>query len=75
MPKLPVVSGQEALKRFERFGYTFVRQVGSHMRLIHHSDSSREPLSIPDHRELRKGILRRLLRDAKITVEEFENLR
>jgi predicted RNA binding protein YcfA (HicA-like mRNA interferase family) len=28
-------------------------------------------LSIPDHKELAKGTLRRLLRDANLTVDEF----
>jgi hypothetical protein len=44
------------------------------MRLIHPSDLRHKPLSIPDHSELRKGLLRKLLRDAKITVEKFREL-
>lgn len=31
-------------------------------------------LSIPDHRELRSGLLRGLIRDAGLTVEEFKAL-
>lgn len=31
-------------------------------------------LSIPDHRELRVGLLRGLIRDAGITVDEFLEL-
>ena len=74
MNRLPVISGKEAVKRFEKVGYQFVRQVGSHMRLKHPSDPSRAPLSVPDHKTVRKGLLRRLLRDANISIDEFTAL-
>jgi predicted RNA binding protein YcfA (HicA-like mRNA interferase family) len=70
-PKLPVVSGAKAARAFERLGYEIVRQRSSHIRMRHLSDPRRLPLSIPDHRELKPGLLRRLLRDANISVEEF----
>ena len=73
MPKLPVISGREACKRFGTIGYTPVRQHGSHIRLIH-ANPSRAPLTIPDHPELGKGLLRKLIRDADITLEEFLEL-
>ncbi len=71
MTKLPSISGHEAVKRFERVGYTTVRQKGSHIRLIHPSDSSCKPLTIPNHKELGRGLLRKLLRDSGLTVREF----
>ncbi len=72
MPQLPVVSGREARRAFEKAGWTFNRQRGSHMILV-------EPtvpvnLSVPDHRELDRGLLRGLVRDAGMTVEEFTAL-
>ena len=75
MGGLPIVSGREAVKRFEKIGYKFVRQRGSHMRLIHPSNPARIPLSIPDSKEVKRGLLRKLLRDAKISVKEFEELK
>lgn len=74
MAKLPVVSGREAVRRFERVGYRVIRQRGSHIRLIHPADKSKKPLTIPDHRELGKGLLRKLLRDAQLTIDTFEGL-
>ncbi len=68
----PDMSGREIVKRFERLGYSFVRQSGSHMRLMH---PKRKPLTVPDHRSVAQGILRKLLRDAKITLEEFMKLK
>lgn len=71
MAKLPRLSGREAAKCFERLGYEIIRQRGSHMRLRHPTDKHRKPLTIPDHKELGKGLLRKLLRDAQISVEDF----
>ena len=71
--KLPVVSGKECVKRFSRLGFEFVHQKGSHMiiRLNQHPFTK---LSVPNHKEVDKGLLRRLLRDANISAEEFVNL-
>ena len=40
----------------------------------HKSDRSKKPLTIPNHKVLGKGLLRKLLRDAEISVEEFNEL-
>ncbi len=74
MSKLPVISGEKAVKCFEKLGYVIVRQRGSHIRMWHRSDKSKKPLTIPKHKVLGKGLLRRLLRDAEISVEEFNKL-
>lgn len=71
MAGLPVVSGDEAIRAFERLGYERVRQAGSHVRLIHPAGTPRGPLSIPRKRELGKGLLRQLIRVSGFTVEEF----
>ncbi|MBU4331747.1 type II toxin-antitoxin system HicA family toxin [Patescibacteria group bacterium] len=74
MPKLPVVSGKQATKVFEKVGYRITRQTGSHIRMHHNFDKTRNPLSIPNHKIIGKGLLRRLLRDAELPVAEFTNL-
>ena len=74
MIKLPRISGRSAIKRFEKIGYVVVRQKGSHVRLVHPSKISCKPLTVPDHRELGTGLLRKLLRDAELTLEEFLEL-
>ena len=68
MPELPVVSGRDARRAFERLGWVFRRQTGSHM--IFTRPGSMASLSIPDHRELAPGTLRKLIRAAGIAVEE-----
>jgi len=73
MPKLPSLSGRDAIKVFRKIGYKVARQKGSHIRLLH-SDIHRIPLTVPDHKVLGKGLLRKLLRDAEISVDEFIKL-
>ncbi len=68
--KLPVVSGNEAVKVFRKAGYEFDEQHGSHIILRHAAPPHRR-LSVPNHRELAKGTLRTLIREAGLTVEEF----
>ena len=69
MPELPVVSGKEARRVFERAGWEFRRQHGSHMILV--KRGSLVSLSVPDHRELAPGTLRKLIRLAGMTVDDF----
>jgi predicted RNA binding protein YcfA (HicA-like mRNA interferase family) len=72
MPKLPVISGAEAVKAFERTGWRADRQRGSHVVLL--KAGSIASLSVPQHRELAPGTLRSLIRAAGMTVEEFADL-
>ena len=74
MPKLPTISGDKAVKCFEKLGYQVMRQKGSHIRLHHESDKKKKPLTIPRHKELGRGLLRKLLRDAEISVEQLTEL-
>lgn len=70
MPALPRVSGREAARAFGSVGYEIVRQRGSHLRL-RHATNARLALTVPDHAELKTGLLRALVRDSGMTVEEF----
>ena len=71
MPKLPSVTGREAVKAFERLGFNLDRITSSHHILKR--PGHRFHLSVPIHgsKPLRAGTLRGLIRDAGITVEQF----
>jgi predicted RNA binding protein YcfA (HicA-like mRNA interferase family) len=71
MPRLPVVSGREAARAFSKIGFTYDHHTGSHM--IHYHSDGRH-LSIPDRREVSRGLLRTLIRVAGVSVEEFVQL-
>jgi predicted RNA binding protein YcfA (HicA-like mRNA interferase family) len=68
MSLLSNISGKEAVKIFEKFGYVIDHQTGSHIILYH---ESRPTLSIPNHKELAPGLLRALIRKSGLTVDEF----
>ena len=70
-PKLPVVSGADLIRALGKFGYVAVRQKGSHVRLRQPSDLRRLPVTVPLHSEIAFGTLRRILRDAAVSVEEL----
>ncbi len=67
--KLPVLSGRDVVRAFAVAGWETARQRGSHIILV--KPGSIATLSVPDHREVAKGTLRSLIRDAGLTVEEF----
>src|SRR5438552_10119638 len=67
MPRLPRISGREAVTVFERAGFETRRQHGSH--IIMTKPGRVETLSVPDHRELQMGTLRTLIRKAGLSVE------
>jgi predicted RNA binding protein YcfA (HicA-like mRNA interferase family) len=72
MPPLPVVSGAEAVKAFQKAGWIVNRQRGSHVILL--KSGSIVSLSVPQHRELAPGTLRSLIRASGMTVQEFIDL-
>jgi len=64
---------RDARAIFEKDGWEFARQRGSHMILV--KEGEMVTLSVPNHRELARGTLRALIRAAGMTVEEFVALR
>jgi len=69
---LRLCSGTEAVRKFQRAGWSAVRQKGSHVMMT--KPGYQWTLSIPQHNELGYGILRKLIRQAGLTVEEFNEL-
>ena len=70
MSRLPVVSGRDAVKAFKNIGYVLDHQTGSHL-ILRQSAPPHRRLTVPNHRELAKGTLRSLIREAGLTVDEF----
>jgi len=69
MSYLPRISGKQAVQAFEKAGWSFRGQVGSHMVLT--KAGSPANLSIPNHKELATGTLRKLIRAADMEVDQF----
>jgi predicted RNA binding protein YcfA (HicA-like mRNA interferase family) len=70
--RLKLCSGSEAVKKFKRAGWTVDRQVGSHVMLV--KPSYRYTIAVPQHKELGIGLLKKLLKQAQLTVDEFNQL-
>ena len=73
--KLPLISGIEVIKRLKRAGFIATRQKGSHVRLEKYSEGKMIKLTVPLHSELKKGTLLRIIKEAGLNLEQFENLR
>ena len=75
MPKLKSLTGEDLIKIFSRFGFKIVSQRGSHAKLSRVlPDGTKQTLTIPRHKELDKGTLRAVLRQALRYIPE-EQLR
>ncbi len=72
MSKLPVISGADCIKALEKVGFVVYRQRGSHITLVRNSPPSQT--TIPNHKELDRGTLRAIIRQAGLTVDEFVRL-
>jgi len=73
MTKLPNISGQECIEVLSKAGFYFKRQEGSHIVL--RRDNPFAQVVVPDHRELDRGTLRAIIRQAGLSVDEFVKLR
>jgi len=72
--RLPIVSGKDVVKALSKIGYGVVRQRGSHLRLKDSTNSSHKPITVPLHKELKPGLLRKIIKDTNLSVEEFIEL-
>lgn len=73
MGQLPVVSGRSVVAALAALGYELDRQRGSHM-VLRQRDPPHRRVVVPDHREVAKGTLRSIIREAGLTVDEFRAL-
>jgi len=68
--RLPQVKPQELIRAFERLGFVVRRQTGSHAVLRH--AQTKIIVSVPVHsRDIKRGLLFGILKQANISREEF----
>lgn len=73
MTSLPAMRPSEVIATLRRVGYAVDHQTGSHTIVY---KPGHVPLSVPLHnRDLKKGTLHQIIRNAGLTVEEFLRLR
>jgi predicted RNA binding protein YcfA (HicA-like mRNA interferase family) len=70
MPPLLVVRSAHLIRALEKAGFRQLRQRGSHVRLAHPDGRI---VTVPVHagQDVGKGLLRKILRDSELTVEQL----
>lgn len=73
--RLPALDGRTVIRALEKSGFTVVRTSGSHMRLVHAADPSRQT-TVPVHKgkDLPRGTLRDIIAQCGLSVDEFLEL-
>ena len=72
MSKLPQVSGSDVVRALQKLGFTVRQQHGSH--IIMRRDDPFAQTVVPNHKQIDRGTLRAILRQAEITAEEMIKL-
>jgi predicted RNA binding protein YcfA (HicA-like mRNA interferase family) len=73
--RLPSLKAREVIRALQSAGFSIVRTTGSHYRLVHQSDPTRQT-TVPVHKgkDIPRGTLRAIIDQAGLTVEEFLDL-
>ena len=74
MAKLPRLSGKEVAKALSKNGFVSIRQKGSHLIMKKQTSEGEIGLVVPMHKEIDKGTLLEIIRQSKLTREEFLKL-
>lgn len=72
MTKLPKISGKKCINVLSKAGFYFKGQSGSH--IVIRRDDPYAQLVVPNHKELDRGTLRAIIRQADLSVNEFIEL-
>jgi len=73
LSQFPVLSAKKVCKVFEKQGYALDHQTGSHL-ILRKTDPPHRRLTIPNHKEIAKGTLMAIVRQAGLTLAEFKKL-
>jgi predicted RNA binding protein YcfA (HicA-like mRNA interferase family) len=68
LKNLPLASGEKHVRAFERLGWTVARP-GNHIVMTR--PGHRAALSIPNHAEVKRTVLQKLIRAAGVTEQQY----
>ena len=74
MTKVPSLSYDRLVRALRREGWVVIRQRGSHIRLQKHTPGEILKLVIPAHRPIKRSTLSHILKQARLTPEDLEQL-
>jgi predicted RNA binding protein YcfA (HicA-like mRNA interferase family) len=73
MTKVPSLDYDKVIKALQRAGFMVVRQKGSHIRMQKRIDGETIKITIPAHKPLKRSTLSHILKDAGLTLGEFQS--
>ena len=74
MNSLPSLTAREIVRVIKKCGFVEDRQKGSHLILVHPQTRIRTVVPIHPGKTIKKPLLRAIIEDAGLTVEEFREL-
>jgi predicted RNA binding protein YcfA (HicA-like mRNA interferase family) len=74
MTNIPILNYDQVIKALQRDGWIVVRQRGSHIRLQKHTTTETLKLTVPAHRPIKRTTLSHILKQARLTINEFNEL-
>lgn len=74
MSKVPSLSYERVIRALRRDGWVVLRQKGSHIRLQKQTPHGTLKLTVPAHRPILRSTLSHILKDARLSVDEFNEL-
>lgn len=74
MTKVPNLNYEQVVRALRRDGWVVVRQRGSHIRLQKHTADDTLKLVVPAHRPIKRSTLSHILKQARLTVDQFQQL-
>jgi predicted RNA binding protein YcfA (HicA-like mRNA interferase family) len=74
MSKVPSLSYLEIIAALKRDGWNVIRQKGSHIRLEKILDNETLKITVPAHRPVKRSTLSHILKQARLTVDNFLKL-
>ena len=75
MPKLIIISGKKFLKPLQGIGFEILRIKGSHHFMYHKQTEKTTVIPVHGNEDVGPGLMRTILRDIDMSVEEYERLR
>ncbi len=75
MPKLNIISTKKMIKILKFLGFELLRKKGSHHFFINYKNKRTTTIPVHSNEDLGVGILKEILKDIELSVEEYEKLR
>jgi predicted RNA binding protein YcfA (HicA-like mRNA interferase family) len=74
MTRLPSLGYDKVIRALQRDGWVIIRQRGSHIRLHKHIRTEALKITVPAHSPIKRSTLAHILKQARLTQEEFQLL-